>query len=330
MKILITGINGFAGSHLTEYLKDISDVQVAGLDLAAPPEDFVERLGPDAPSVHCCDLGDAESVSSVIEREQPDALIHLAARAQVAGAWENAAAIMETNVVCTQTLMQAIHEKAPAARVLLISSSEVYGKVAPDELPLTEGSPLKPNNPYSASKAAQEFVGLQYYGAFGAPVVIARPFNHIGPRQVGNFAVASFARQIAEIEAGLREPVLHVGNLESSRDFTDVRDIVRAYHLILTKGKPGERYNVCSGESRQISEILSMLLERANTAPEIVPVPELMRPSDTPVVTGDNSKLRSLGDWQPEVPLEKSLKDALNYWRERIEEEKEQGRGVSL
>lgn len=315
MKILITGINGFAGSHLTEYLRELPDVVVAGLDVASPPEDFVERFGADAPPVHCCDLGDSDRVSAIIEDEQPDALIHLAARAQVAGAWENSAAIMETNIVCTQTLLQAMHEKAPGARILLISSSEVYGKATPDELPMRETSPLRPNNPYSTSKLAQEFLGLQYFNAFATEVLIARPFNHIGPRQVGNFVVASFARQIAEMEAGVKEPVLRVGNLESSRDFTDVRDIVQAYHLILMQGKPGEVYNVASGIPRRISDILDMLLAQARIKPGIEPVPELMRPSDTPVVAGDSSKLKSLGRWEPSVPLEKSLGDALDYWR---------------
>lgn len=318
MKILITGINGFAGSHLVEFLSKQPDVEVAGIDIIAPPSALFKSMGSGAPSVHCCDLGDHRELTGIIEQESPDAVVHLAARAQVAGAWEKAAAIMETNVVCTQVLMQAIHEIAPGCRVLLISSSEVYGKTAPEELPISEQSPLKPNNPYSSSKAAQEFVGWQYHAAFGTPVVIARPFNHIGPRQVGNFVVASFARQIAEMEAGRVEPILRVGNLETSRDFTDVRDIVRAYFLILTQGQPGERYNVCSGESHKISDILKMLLEISSIDPEIQPIPELMRPADLPVVTGDYSKLRSLGDWRPSISLGQSLKDTLDYWRKEV------------
>lgn len=316
MKILITGINGFAGSHLTSYLGTMPDIQVAGLDLAPSPA--IPAAGAPAPQVHCCDLGDADAVRAALERERPGAVIHLAARAQVAGAWENAAAIMETNVVCTQTLMQAIHEVVPEARVLLISSSEVYGKAAPEEFPLTEDSPLRPNNPYSTSKVAQEFIGRQYVEAFGAAVVIARPFNHIGPRQVGNFVVPSFARQLAEMAAGKREPVLRVGNLESSRDFTDVRDIVRAYFLLLTAGNPGEAYNVCSGKAYKISQMLDILLEYSQVKPEIEPIPELMRPSDTPVVIGNSSRLRSLGDWAPEVTIEQSLRDTLDFWREEV------------
>ncbi|MHB1389692.1 MAG: GDP-mannose 4,6-dehydratase [Thermoleophilia bacterium] len=318
MKVFITGINGFAGSHLTRYLLGIDGVTVSGLDLMPPPEALTREFGPQAPVVHCCDLGDRTAVSAALEQEQPDVIIHLAALAQVAGAWDNASAIMEANVVGTQALMQSLHAQAPGARVLLISSSEVYGQAAPDEMPMTETSHLRPGNPYSVSKLAQEFVGLQYREAFGMEVVIARPFNHIGPRQVGNFVVASFARQIAEIEAGQREPVLRVGNLESARDFTDVRDIVAGYHLILTHGVPGERYNVASGKSHLISEILDILLSLARVKPRIEPIPELMRPSDTPVVIGDSSRLRALGDWQPRVPLETSLTDTLNYWREQV------------
>ncbi|MBE0429367.1 MAG: GDP-mannose 4,6-dehydratase [Thermoleophilia bacterium] len=318
MKVLITGIKGFAGSHLTEHLQGIPGVEVAGLDLTPFSEDVSRRLGDAAPPVHCCDLGDAAAVSEVLGRERPDAVIHLAARAQVSGAWKNGVAIMETNAVCTQTLMQAIHEKSPEARVLLVSSSEVYGKASPAEMPFTEDSPLRPNNPYSTSKVAQEFIGLQYHAAFGAPVLIARPFNHIGPGQTGDFVVASFSRQLAEIEAGIKEPVLRVGNLESERDFTDVRDIVRAYYMILTEGQPGERYNIASGNSRRISDILSILLKYSRVRPEIEPIPELMRPSDTPVVTGDSSRLRKLSGWEPVIPVEQSLDDALDYWRERI------------
>ena len=319
MKILITGITGFAGSHLTHYLRAIEGVEVAGLDLAAPGEGFLELFTGEAPPVHCCDLADAGAVAAVKEREKPDAVAHLAARAQVAGAWREAPSILETNIVCTQILMQTLHEKVPAARVMIVSSSEVYGKVDQDKLPADETSALKPGNPYSVSKVAQEFVALQYFEAFGAEVVIARPFNHIGPRQVGNFVVPAFARQIAEMEAGLQEPVLRVGNLDSRRDFSDVRDIVRAYYLLLARGKPGEAYNIASGVSYLISDILEKLLELATVDPVIENIPELMRPSDTPVVVGDSTKLRTLGDWQPNIPLEQSLKDTLNYWREQVQ-----------
>lgn len=320
MKILITGIAGFAGSHLTQYLGKQHNVEVVGLDLNPPRPDFTALLGDATPVVHCCDLADSEALSSIMAEEKPDAVVHLAAMAQVAGAWENAPRILATNVINTQVLMQNVHESSPDARILLVSSSEVYGHVKPQEMPLTESSPLRPNNPYSVSKVSQEFVGSQYHAAFDMNVVIARPFNHIGPRQVGNFVVPSFARQIAEIEAGLRDPVLKVGNLESMRDFTDVRDIVRAYYLLLMKGEAGERYNVASGSSHAISEILMMLLELSTADPKVENIPELMRPSDTPIVKGDCSKLKTLGEWQPRVPLKQSLEDALDFWRQQVRE----------
>jgi GDP-4-dehydro-6-deoxy-D-mannose reductase len=315
MRVLVTGIAGFAGSHLALYLDSLESVQVAGIDLNEPPQSFTNLFPGGPPTVYDCDLADDFGVTAIVEQEEPDAVIHLAARAQVAGAWEMGADILRTNIGCTQTLLRSIQKAAPSARVLLISSSEVYGKVLPEELPLDESAPLRPNNPYSVSKVSQEFLGKAYMDAFGMEVVIARPFNHIGPRQVGNFVVATFARQLAEIEAGLAEPVLRVGNLESKRDFTDVRDIVRAYYLILTRGETGEAYNVASGRSHAISDILKRLLDLSGADPEIETIPELMRPSDTPDVRGDCRKLVSLGEWEPAIPLEQSLEDALDYWR---------------
>ncbi|MFA6000567.1 MAG: GDP-mannose 4,6-dehydratase [Thermoleophilia bacterium] len=318
MKILITGISGFAGSHLTGYLRGIDGIEVAGLDVQGPSDRFTGLFDDGGPTVHGCDMADRKLLDEILRIEKPDAIIHLAARAQVAGAWQQAGAILETNVIGTQILMQAVQEAVPRAKVLLISSSEVYGRVTPQELPITETAALKPNNPYSVSKAAQEFVGLAYHEAFDMEVVIARPFNHIGPMQVGNFVVPAFARQVAEIEAGIREPVIKVGNLESLRDFTDVRDIVRAYYLLVAHGRAGEVYNIASGESHAISEILEMLLDIAKIAPEIENIPELMRPSDTPVVEGDSSKLKLLQPWAAEIPLRQSLEDTLDYWREQV------------
>ncbi len=316
MKVLITGITGFAGTHLATYLAKVGGVEVAGLDLQAPAKKVAAGLK--HATIHCCDLADAGRVQKVIGQERPDAVVHLAARAQVAGAWEDAVAIMETNVVCTQSLLQALHQAAPAARVLLVSSSEVYGKVPPEQMPIREDSPMKPNNPYSASKAAVEFIGLEYFYAFGAAVIIARPFNHIGPGQRGNFVVPALASQIAEIEAGLKEPVLKVGRLDSERDFTDVRDIVRAYWLLIQKGEPGLAYNIASGTRHKIKEILDTLLKLSEIRPSVEHPRELMRPSDTPVVIGDSSRLRTLDDWRPQIPIETSLRDALDYWRRAV------------
>ncbi|MCL6107177.1 MAG: GDP-mannose 4,6-dehydratase [Actinobacteria bacterium] len=316
MKVLITGITGFAGSHLARYLRS-QGVEIAGIDLQLPAEPDEAEV---ASLTNCCNLADTPALLEILKREAPGAIVHLAARAQVAGAWEDAAAIMEANIVCTQSLMQAVHEAAPGTRVLLISSSEVYGKVADGRMPITEEHPLRPDNPYSVSKAAQELIGLQYFYTFGAPVIIARPFNHIGPGQKGNFVVPAFAGQIAAIENGLREPVIRAGNLDSQRDFTDVRDIVRAYWLLLTEGQPGQVYNIASGRVHRIREILDKLIELARIKPRIENVPELMRPSDTPVVIGDATKLKSLGPWEASVPLADSLRDALDFWRRQSQE----------
>jgi len=318
LKILITGITGFAGSHLSIYLRGLEGVEVAGLDILGPTERFEGIFAGSAPTVHCCDMADGGLLGEILGKEEPDAIIHLAARAQVAGAWQDAAAILETNVIGSQVLMHAVNENAPGAKVLLVSSSEVYGRVTPDQLPISESADLRPNNPYSVSKVAQEFVGLAYHEAFGIDVVIARPFNHIGPMQVGNFVVPAFAKQIAEIEAGMSEPVIRVGNLDSRRDFTDVRDIVRAYGLLVMQGRAGEVYNIASGRSHSIGEILELMLELSDTKPAVENIPELMRPSDTPVVEGDASKLKALGDWQAAIPLEQSLKDTLDFWRAQV------------
>ncbi len=316
MKILITGIAGFAGGHLCEHLLGTSGFEIVGIDRSPSPE-FQALLGEQTPVVHACDLSDTGAVTDVLAAEKPDAVVHLAAMAQVAGAWERAGEILSTNITCTQSLLEAVRSGAPAARTLLVSSSEVYGKVKPAELPLTEESPLRPNNPYSVSKVTTEYLGRCYAEAFGIEVVVARPFNHIGPRQQGNFVVASFARQVAAIEAGKAEPVIRVGNLESRRDFTDVRDVVRAYRLLVQEGVAGETYNIASGSSRAVSEILEILLELSTASPRVENIPELMRPSDTPDVRGDCRKLQALTEWSATIPLEQSLEDTLNWWRKK-------------
>jgi GDP-4-dehydro-6-deoxy-D-mannose reductase len=318
VKILITGIAGFAGSHLTQFLQQLGGYELVGLSLPGPIEDFNRTIGSDAPGVYECDLTDGRQIADIVSAEKPDGVMHLAAYAQVAGSWDNAAAIMEANAVGTQTLMRAVREFTPEARVLLISSGDVYGAVDPESLPLSEDYRLEPNNPYSVSKLAQEYIVRQYHAAFGMEIVTARPFNHIGPRQMGDFIAPVIAKQLAEMEAGLKDPVLELGNLDARRDFLDVRDVVRAYHAIFDKGEAGTAYNVCSGEARQIRDIMTQLVELSDAEPELRRDPKRMRPSDTPVVVGDNTRLRSLGNWQQQYDLKQSLQDVLDYWREQV------------
>lgn len=315
MKILVTGIAGFAGGHLAQYLEAMEGCEVVGFSLPEPVDRFSGLFAGEPPRVYYEDITDEDRLGSILAGEAPDAVMHLAAHALVAGAWVQGRQIMENNVVATQVLMQSIRENCPEARVLLVGSGDIYGHVNEADLPLGEDRPPRPNNPYSVSKAAQELVALQYCHAFGTEVVVARPFNHIGPRQRGDFITPEVARQLAEIEAGIKEPVIEIGNLDSSRDFLDVRDVVRAYYAILDRGTPGEVYNVCSGKAWVIRDIVATLVELSDAEPELRQDPDRMRPSDTPVIVGDNGRLLSLGNWTPEIDIRRSLADVLDYWR---------------
>jgi GDP-4-dehydro-6-deoxy-D-mannose reductase len=208
------------------------------------------------------------------------------------------------------------------ARILVVGSNEEYGLVGEDELPIKEANPLRPTSPYAVSKVAQDMLGLQYHLSHGLQTIRVRPFNHIGPRQSEQFVAPAFAKQIAEIEAGIRPPVVKVGNLEARRDFTDVRDIVRAYYLIITKGKQGEVYNIGSGVPRSIRELLNTLLSFSEAEIEVKQDPSLLRPLDVPVSYCDYGKLKECTGWEPTIPFEESLKEVLNYWRMRVKSQK--------
>lgn len=318
MKILVTGIAGFAGGHLAQYLHGLAGCEVIGLSLPEPVDHFSGLFDGKPPRVYYEDVTDEGKLGALLAEEQPDAVMHLAAHAQVAGAWSQGRQIMENNAVATQVLMQSLRDNCPGARVMLVGSGDVYGRVEEQDLPLGEDRALRPNNPYAVSKVAQEFIALQYFHAFGTEVVVARPFNHVGPRQRGDFITPEVARQLAEIEAGLKKPVIEIGNLDSRRDFLDVRDVVRAYYAILDRGVPGEVYNVCSGKTQVIRDIVNTLVDLSTIYPELRQDPSRMRPSDTPVIIGDNSKLLSLGGWEPQVSIRQSLADVLDYWRRMV------------
>jgi GDP-4-dehydro-6-deoxy-D-mannose reductase len=320
VKVLITGIAGFAGGHLAQHLVSRTEHVVIGFSLPEPVDRFSGLFNGEPPMVYYADITNEERLGEILDHEQPDAVMHLAAHALVAGAWEQAAQIMENNAVATQILMQSLSERCPDARIMLVGSGDVYGHVNEEQLPLAESGRLSPNNPYSVSKLAQEYIALQYHAAFDTEVVVARPFNHIGPRQMGDFIVPVVAKQIAEIEAGIVDPVIKIGNLESKRDFLDVRDVVEAYLVILDRGVPGEVYNVCSGKARAIRDIVTTLVDLSTMDPELKQDPARMRPSDTPVSYGDNTKLISLG-WKQELELRQSLEDVLDFWRGVVADE---------
>lgn len=319
MRALITGITGFAGSHLAEYLAEQEGLEVYGLSLSGECLDDGSPICPGV-QVFACDIRDGERTACLVKEINPDQVYHLAALAAVSSSWSRAAETLTNNIVAQLSVLEAALQLESFPRVLIVGSGDEYGLVAPKELPVREGNALRPGSPYAVSKIAQDYLGYQYYLSHELPVVRLRPFNHIGPRQRPGFVVPDFAQQIAEVEAGLREPVMRVGNLAAKRDFTDVRDIVRGYYLALLHGEPGEVYNLGSGEAHSIQEILNVLLEASSVPIRVEPDPARMRPSDVPIVVCDATRFRQCSGWEPRIPVRQTLLDVLGYWRARVRE----------
>lgn len=303
---LVTGGAGFAGSHLLDLLGPGGDVVAWHRPGGAPP--------PPTTGVrwHAIDVLDRSSVWSAIDALRPARVYHCAGAAHVGQAWNAATRTLTVNVRGTHHLLEALRRFAPEARVLLPSSGLVY---APSDRPLAEDDELRPNSPYGLSKLAQELLG---HGSSGPVVCIARPFNHLGPRQDPGFVASGFARRIVEIEIGRTAPELRVGNLEPRRDLTDVRDTVRAYRRILEQAPPGRAFNVCSGQAIAIRDVLDLLLARARVAVRVVQDPQLFRPNDLPLLQGDASRIRRELGWTPEIPLERTIENVLDYWRDTL------------
>jgi GDP-4-dehydro-6-deoxy-D-mannose reductase len=264
------------------------------------------------------DVEDPAAVRDALGQLRPDGILHLAAQSSPQRSLEDPGGTLRTNVLGLLNLLEGARAHGLAPRVLAVGSAEEYGRVEPSDLPLREDAPLRPLTPYAVSKVAQGFVGLQYALSAGLPVVRTRTFHHTGPRRGENFAESSFARQLAEIEAGRREPVLEVGNLDAVRDFTDVRDVVRAYWALLDRGEPGEVYNVCSGQGLRLAELLDELRRQSGQDVEVQVDSARLRPVDVPVVVGDPSRLRQATGWEPCTPLSRTLRDLLDHWRERV------------
>lgn len=296
MRSLVTGANGFVGTWLTAYLRERGD-EVVGMD-------------------HEVNITDGPALRDAVVEVSPDAIYHLAALSHVGESWVNPDAVLQVNAVGTLHVLDAARACAQPPRVLVTSSAEVYGAVHQDQLPVTEDTRLAPVTPYAASKVAAEYLGVQAHLAYGLPVIRVRPFNHVGPGQSSAFVVAALASRIVEA-AREKATTIAVGNLEARRDVTDVRDIVRAYRLLIESGTPGEVYNVCSGRDVAISEIADRLLHLADADLVLTPDPDLMRPVDVPVVRGDPSKLHAATGWKPDIDLDTTLRDILHQWRER-------------
>ena len=299
MRSLITGGRGFVGGWLADHLREVGD-EVVAIDREVEITDTAALLG-------------------AMSAAAPGAVYHLAALTHVGQSWEEPLQVLEVNIIGTAAILAAARQCGTDPRVLVTSSAEVYGAVTdPELLPLSEGSPTAPLTPYAASKLAAEAVVAQAYLGHGQHVITVRPFNHIGPGQTPNFAVPALAKRI--VEADRRgSPTIPVGNLSARRDFTDVRDVVRAYRLLIEAGRPGEIYNVCSGRDVSIREIADSLLTLAGTTLAFEIDPSLVRPVEVPVLRGDPTRLVDATGWKPEVPLDQTLADVLGYWRRQAE-----------
>lgn len=266
--------------------------------------------------LHRGDLRNPSWIDHVIETVRPQLVFHLAAWSDVRASWDQPWAAYELNIGCQLNLLEALRRHAPEAKVLVVASSEVYGLIGPDDLPIDEETPLRPNSPYGISKVAQDLMAQQYWFNYGLPTVRVRSFNHIGPGQSDSFVASAFARQIAEIEGGLQEPVLKVGNLEAERDYTDVRDMVRAYWLALQHGEPGGVYNVGSGASYPVQDLLDVLLDLSDIEIAVEQDPERLRPSDVSRIVCNPDRFFKKTGWLPTISLRESLADVLQFWRE--------------
>ncbi|MEI6179435.1 MAG: GDP-mannose 4,6-dehydratase [Chloroflexales bacterium] len=315
MRVLITGITGFVGRHLAEHLLAQGHHELWGLTRARG------HLAP-ALAAHiteiAADLNDAEATTQAIATVRPTVIYHLAGQAFVPESFRDPAATLSANTLGALHIFRSLIALGSSARVLIVGSNEEYGQITADDLPLNEQTPLRPANPYGVSKATQSLFAAQYHLSHGLATLRVRPFTHIGPGQNERFVTAAFARQIARIEMGLQPPMVHVGNLSARRDFTDVRDIVRAYALIAAHGEPGAVYNVGSGQAVMIRELLDLLLEASTVRVEVRLNPELMRPIDIPLVVCDATRLREQTGWVPQLPLRQTLHDILNYWRAKV------------
>jgi GDP-4-dehydro-6-deoxy-D-mannose reductase len=344
VRVLITGITGMAGSFLAEYLADsYPDVEVFGtfrwrskldnlqdlrlrgrLNVLDEGQRITDQASlrrfvkPGQITVIDCELQDASAVRGVIRAVQPDRIFHLAAQSFVPTSWTAPAATLSNNIISEVNLFEAVREAKLDPVIHIAGSSEEYGKVYEDEAPIAETNPLRPLSPYAVSKVAQETLAIQYFRSYGMRCIVTRGFNHTGPRRGQVFATSSFAKQIAQIEAGFQDPVLHGGDLDSRRDWTDTRDMVRAYWLATERCEPGEVYNVGRGSCMRVGDMLDILLSHTSADITVEQDPSRMRPSDVRLLWANVDKFKAATDWEPVIPFEQTMRDLLEYWRDRV------------
>jgi GDP-4-dehydro-6-deoxy-D-mannose reductase len=312
VRALITGVGGFVGRHLLGHLHEAGD-QVFGIARSGNVDDLA-----DLATLYQLDLRDAHQLDSVIREVRPDAVYHLAAQSSPRASLDDPWTTLSINLQGQMNLLEAARKLSHPPRVLVVGSSDEYGAIRADEVPTSEDVPLRPTTPYAISKVGQDMMGYQYFAQFHVPVVRVRPFNHTGPGHDARFVIPSIARQLAQIELGEREPVLRVGNREVARDFTDARDMVRAYRLALLMGTPGEVYNIGRGQAIQIGEVVDCLVEECRVPVQVTTDPALLRSVDLLRQQADTTRFVSLTSWQPLIPLRRTLRETLDYWRAQV------------
>lgn len=308
---LVIGAAGFVGNYLIDELKN-NGIEAYATKL--PHETLTNEYA----KIYDLDIMDKDAIVSLLFEIRPDYIFHLAAQSSVGLAWKNPGLTIDVNIKGGVNVMDAVRELFYKPRVLLIGSGEEYGHIAPGETPISEENHLRPGNIYAATKVCQNMIGNIYSKAYDMELMMVRAFNHIGPGQAPMFVVSDFCKQVAEIEKGLKEPVMKVGNLEARRDFTDVRDVVRAYVKLVQLGLPGETYNVGSGNAKSIREILDLIVSLSEAKINVEIDPNKLRPVDVPIIEADITKISQLTGWEPCISLEQTIQETLDYWRVRV------------
>lgn len=310
-KAMVIGAAGFVGGYLIKHLNDDCGYEVVATKL---PSETLENL---PAKVYNLDILDKESIVSLLFETRPDYIFHLAAQSSVSVAWNNPQLTIDVNIKGAVNVMDAVRELYYKPRIVVIGSGEEYGHIREGETPIKEDNRINPGNIYAATKACQNMIGSIYARAYDMEIVLVRAFNHIGPKQSPIFVVSDFCKQVAEIEAGLREPVMYVGNLSAKRDFTDVRDVVRAYGLLAKNGQKGSTYNVGRGHAYAIREILDKIISYSTVEIKVETDPAKIRPVDVPIIEADISRLVEATGWAPEIAIDDTIKEVLDYWREK-------------
>jgi GDP-4-dehydro-6-deoxy-D-mannose reductase len=316
--ILITGATGFSGSFLLEHYAG-AGWTVIGTYLGTP--EYAPDEEPRNVSLVPVDLRDSEAVSELVLRARPDVIVHLAAQSSVSVSWQRPMQTLTDNATMQYSVLEAVLTSGMHARVITIGSGDEYGSVPPDENPVSEERELLPSSPYGLSKVAQDLMARQYWEVHGLDIIRTRPFQQAGPRRADKFVAGSFARQVSEIALGIREPVIQVGNIDLERDFVDVRDVARAYALLAEHGTSGAVYNIATGVSNTLRNMLRLMLDHAGVSAEIREDPSRKRLQEALRLIGDASRLRADTGWEPLISFEQSVIDTLSYWRDRVEAE---------